>query len=143
MNTEKIIKGEEHIDVRGKLIYFNEFNMSSINRMYKIKYAGTSVIRGWQGHKLESKWLHCVSDEFIIKTAKLNYWEKPESVNFETYILNSQEPSVLFVSGGYIISFKVNINNSEILIFSDKTVKESEKDDYCFDISIWSNWDKL
>ena len=59
--TEKlqIIKGGEFQDERGKLIYFNDFDLTIVKRFYIIEHPDTEIVRAWQGHKKRRKVVLC------------------------------------------------------------------------------------
>jgi dTDP-4-dehydrorhamnose 3,5-epimerase len=48
----EIIDGLEYEDARGRLIYFNDFDMKAVRRFYVIEHPDTSIVRAWQGHKV-------------------------------------------------------------------------------------------
>ena len=52
----KIIKGDLFKDKRGKLFSCNQFDMTSVKRMYSIENINSDYIRGWKGHKIETRW---------------------------------------------------------------------------------------
>ena len=66
----KLIVGGIHTDKRGRLEFFNNFDMSLVKRIYFIKHFNVNVIRAWQGHKIESRWFKCIKGEFKIKLVK-------------------------------------------------------------------------
>ncbi|WP_273568687.1 hypothetical protein [Maribacter halichondriae] len=53
MNGTMFFEGSSHMDERGKLKFFNTFDMKEIVRMYEITPRSVDVIRAWQGHKEE------------------------------------------------------------------------------------------
>ncbi len=58
------IKGGRHIDERGTLTFFNNFDMSPVKRFYVIDHPDTTIVRAWQGHKVEQKWFYVVCRQF-------------------------------------------------------------------------------
>jgi len=141
MNNANIINTEKYSDERGLLISFNSFDMSVIKRMYEIIPANTEIIRAWQGHKIEHKWFYCISGKFKVNLIKIDNFENPSEVQIiEEYILDSQEPKILHIPGGYLNGFKSLEENSKLIVFSNTGLNELESDDYRFDKTLWNKW---
>ena len=68
----KIIRGNSHQDQRGIITYNNDFNASSVKRIYTIENHSTDFIRGWQGHKREQRWFGCMKGAFEISVIKID-----------------------------------------------------------------------
>ena len=96
-----LIKGNNHTDVRGVLQFNNDLNAFGVKRIYTIQNKDTEFIRGWQGHKIEQRWLLVVQGSFKIILIAIDDWVRP-SLNLEQYhfILNSQNMDVLHVPSG-------------------------------------------
>ena len=115
-----IINGNNHQDARGSLKYNNNFNLSSIKRMYVIENANIQLKRGWQGHKIEQRWFTSISGRFEIKVIKVDNWENPcENLEPESFELNSKNLDVLHIPKGYITCIQAQDENSKLLIMSD------------------------
>lgn len=136
-----IIQGGRHEDARGKLIFFNDFDMNQVRRFYMIEHPDTSVVRAWQGHKKEQKWFYVIAGSFKIVMVQPDDWLQP-SFNLETkeFILESERDEVLHVPGGFANGFKALKPQSKMLVFSDFTVEESFQDNFRFDYNKWYNW---
>ena len=52
----QIFLGGFHADVRGSLRFCNDFDMSAVKRFYTIANSVDQPVRGWIGHKRETKW---------------------------------------------------------------------------------------
>ena len=52
--------------VKSKLDNNNNFDLSSIKRIYFIENKNTSILRRWQGHKIEQRWFSAVIGSFKI-----------------------------------------------------------------------------
>lgn len=72
MKTIQLIQGGVFEDNRGKFIFANDFDLTPIQRLYHIHHPDTEVVRAWQGHKVESKWFHCIKSSFDIKLAPIH-----------------------------------------------------------------------
>ena len=128
-----VIKGGSHSDNRGNLTYNNDFDMSSIKRMYFIQNSSTSFVRAWQGHVIERRWFSVVKGSFEIKLIKIDNWENPtKNLDIFSSILNDQNLDVLFVPAGYVNSIQALEENSKLIAMSDYLLEEV-KDEYRFD----------
>lgn len=130
----KLISGNYHTDQRGTLFYNNDFDASSIKRIYIIENENPKFIRGWQGHQIEQRWFSVVSGKFKIQLIKIDNWEKP-SVNLEnlTFFIDSEKLNVLHVPKGYVSSIQSLELNSKLLVMADYFLGEI-KDEYRYDI---------
>ena len=140
MNNPTIIKGGTHRDNRGVLTYFNSFNLDAFQRFYAIKTDPT-VVRAWQGHRKETKAFVCLDGEFKVGVVKPDDWEVPsDNLIPELYFLSEEDTNILIVPPGYANGLKALEDDSRIVVFSDKTLVESQKDDYRFESDMWMNW---
>ena len=141
MNIQKIslVPAGIHADERGSLTFFNTFDMSSVKRCYIIEHPDTGIIRAWQGHRWEQKWFHVIAGAFKLAVVKPDNWQKPSAaLKPEVYELGTGQPAILYVPGGYATGFRALQNHARMIVFSDATVAESQKDDYRFDKNLWS-----
>lgn len=53
----ELISGNSFNDNRGSLHFVNDFTFKEVRRSYQIIHADTAVVRAWQGHKIEHKFL--------------------------------------------------------------------------------------
>lgn len=129
----ELIRGSNHKDQRGELEFFNDLDLSPVVRFYKIIPSDTKTVRAWQGHKLEKKWFYCLRGSFIVNLLPLSNFD-PASCPFqpEIYTLQANKPKVLTVPPGYVSGFRAKEMGSELMVFSDKSLEESIKDDYRF-----------
>ena len=85
-----IILGDKFIDNRGSLFYNNSFDATKVKRVYVIENLNSEVYRGWQGHKIEQRWLFAVQSTFIIRLIKIDNWESPsENLEIKEFQLKS------------------------------------------------------
>jgi len=134
MIEPKIIHGNAHADHRGMLLYNNSFDVSEIKRVYFIENIDVSIIRAWQGHKIEQRWFSAVRGSFKIQLIAVDNWEKPsiDLVPF-TFILNSDTLDVLHIPAGYISSIQAIDEKSKIMVMTNYLMGEI-KDEYRFDV---------
>ena len=140
-NEVTVFSGKTHIDSRGTLIYFNEFDLATIKRMYIIEHSDTNIIRAWQGHQKEQKWFYIISGSFKIILIKIDNWQNPSAdLSAREFILTQYNYQVLHVEGGYVSGFRALKPNSRLMIFSDFSLMESLGDDFRYDKHKWYNW---
>ena len=133
-----LIKGNSYTDERGTLQFNNDFNALGIKRMYTIQNRDTSLIRGWQGHKIEQRWFSVIQGSFQIKLIAIDDWVMP-SLDLEQhhFTLNSQSMDVLHVPAGYVSSIQALELSSKLILMSDYALGEIE-DEYRFDINYFT-----
>ena len=141
--SNRLIQGNSYIDDRGKLDYFNDFNMSPIKRVYFTTHFNLDVVRAWQGHTVESRWFICVSGSFNVKLIKIDNWEAPSNLlPVENYVLNSEKKQVLYIPNGYVNGFRALKTDSKLMIMSNYNFNEIEDDQIRFNQNKWNEWDK-
>ena len=120
-----IIEGNCYIDQRGKLFYNNDFDTSSIKRIYMIENINVDFIRAWQGHKIEQRWFSVLQGSFEIQLIAIDDWEKP-TINLQRhkFILNTDKLSVLHIPRGYVSSIQALEEASKLLVMADYLLGE-------------------
>ena len=115
-----VIPGGNHTDKRGTITFNNDFDVSAIKRIYTIQNENTSIIRAWQGHKIEKRWFTAIKGSFEIKLIKIDNWENPDK-NAEVFsiILNDKNLDTLAIPNGYLNSIQALEENSKLLAMSD------------------------
>lgn len=130
-----IIEGNCYIDQRGKLFYNNDFDTSSIKRIYMIENINVDFIRAWQGHKIEQRWFSVLQGSFEIQLIAIDDWEKP-TINLQRhkFILNTDKLSVLHIPRGYVSSIQALKEASKLLVMADYFLGEIDDEfRYSFD----------
>ncbi len=130
-----IIEGNCYIDQRGKLFYNNDFDTSSIKRIYMIENINVDFIRAWQGHKIEQRWFSVLQGSFEIQLIAIDDWEKP-TINLQRhkFILNTDKLSVLHIPRGYVSSIQALKEASKLLVMADYLLVEIDDEfRYSFD----------
>lgn len=134
-----LIQGNEFVDQRGTLRFFNDFDMSDVVRFYEIAPIGTEVIRAWQGHKREKKWFRCLTGSFIINVVKIDNFDNPShQLTPQTMLLTSKKNEVLAVPNGYATGIKATKEHSRLQVFSDFDLEASKNDDQRFPLDMWN-----
>jgi dTDP-4-dehydrorhamnose 3,5-epimerase len=138
-----LIGGGQHIDGRGSLFFFNDFDLANIKRFYVIEHCDINVVRAWQGHQYEQKWFYAVLGTFHLVVIEPDNWEIPsKQIIPQLFRLSESRPAILHVPGGYATGFRALENNSKLIVFSDKSLDESKIDDLRFDRDYWPDiWD--
>ena len=127
MNTE-VIQGGRYADARGVLRFCNDFDMSAVKRFYAISNSAEQPVRGWIGHKRETKWFFPVRGKTVICVESFNA-EEQRGREAEDFVLVAEEPRVLKVPPGNWFKIVQN-GDAEIMVFSDCHVGEYENDDF-------------
>ena len=131
MNTE-IIQGGMHTDARGALCFCNDFDMSAVKRFYTISNSAECPVRGWIGHKRETKWFFPLKGTTTITVEPMDgetLAAKNAEGAKETFVLDAVRPSVLTVRPGSWFCIEQH-DCAEVMVFSDCKVGEFEDDDF-------------
>ena len=128
MNTE-LIQGGMHIDARGALRFCNDFDMSAVKRFYTIANSAEQLVRGWIGHKRETKWFFPLSGVTTIEVETMDLAAKDPEVAKSSVVLAADKPSVLKVGPGNWFCINQD-GNAEVMVFSDCKVGEFKDDDF-------------
>jgi dTDP-4-dehydrorhamnose 3,5-epimerase len=123
MNTE-VIQGGRYADARGVLRFCNDFYMSAVKRFYTIANSAEQPVRGWIGHKRETKWLFPVRGKMVIEVENFNRVDRVERVE-----MDAERPCILKVPPGNWFKI-VQDGDAEVMVFSDCRVGEFEGDDF-------------
>lgn len=129
-----IIDGQNFMDIRGNLNCVNDFDFKNIKRFYHIKNHKNNTIRAWHAHKYESKYFYVSSGKFLLGSVNL------ENHQVEKYFLNYEDPKIVCIPKNHANGFMNLTTNSTIIVFSDKTLKESLNDDIRYSFDKWNIW---
>ena len=131
-------------DSRGTIAFANDFDLSPIKRFYLITHPDTTIIRAWQGHKIERKWFYCTKGAFEIKVVQIDNWDNPsKELSIKNHILSSDKSHVLAVEKNCCTGIRALEKEASLLVFSDKTLEEAKGDDFRFDKNYWFNWETI
>ncbi|MEN8123069.1 MAG: WxcM-like domain-containing protein [Bacteroidota bacterium] len=143
-NIPEIITGGIHSDERGELLYNNDFDLTTIKRMYIIKHPDKNVVRAWQGHQQEHKFFKCIRGSFVVAWKKIDDFNNPTDNHKADYtVLTESENNLLSVPPGYANGIKALEANAELMVFSDFKLGESLDDKIRFDKNLWLDWDQF
>lgn len=97
--------------------------MCAVQRMYCIEPT-TDLIRAWQGHQHETKWFFVSRGRFQVQLVSI----QNEEARF-LFDLTAEENQVLEIPPGYYNGFRACNADSQLMVFSDKLLKDSTEDD--------------
>ena len=130
-----IIKGDLFKDNRGKLFSCNRFDMSLVKRMYSIENCDSNYIRGWKGHKIETRWFFATKGSMIINTILISDLENAHPLPvINTFKLNEDNLNILEVPPGFATSIKQYSNGDRICVYADYHLGVSGDEDLRWDL---------
>ena len=118
-----VIKGGVHVDARGSLRFCNDFNMASVKRFYTISNSPEQPVRGWIGHRKETKWFFPLKGITTIRVEQMS-----DSACATRFELSANSPLVLKIPGGNWFSIEQH-DDAEVMVFSDCKIGEYDNDD--------------
>ena len=141
MDTPILFTGDLALDDRGTVGFVNDFNFKDVKRFYTVTNHRLGFARDWHGHKIEFKYATVVSGAAIVAAVKIDHWENPSrDLKIYRYHMSAHKPSVLFIPKGYANNFMALAEGTKLMFFSNLTVDESKKDDFCYDTMYWNPW---
>lgn len=125
----ELIVGGSHSDARGVLRFCNDFDMSAVKRFYTIANNAAEPVRGWIGHRKETKWFFPLKGKTTIVLEAMDCSRAETQRRGEEFVLDANEPNVLKVTPGNWFCIEQD-GNAEMMVFSDCKVGEFENDDF-------------
>lgn len=126
----KIIKGNSHEDSRGILSYNNDFDASTIKRVYIIENINSDFVRAWRGHQIEQRWFSAVKGVFEIQLIAIDNWDFPsKKMERFAFVINAAKLDILHIPAGYVSSIQSLEEGSKLLVMADYLLGELE-DEY-------------
>lgn len=143
IDSPALIDGFVFADDRGVLTGCNSIDLGVIKRFYFVENYESRFIRAWHGHKFETKYLYCVAGSFLIGVVRVENFDKPDPLaKVETFNLTVMKPQLLVIPGGFANGLMNLTENSKLVVMSNKTLRESEGDDFRFDYDYWDVWSR-
>lgn len=137
----KLINGSRVYDNRGSLRFSNELQFKGIKRFYIVHNYNKNFIRAWHGHLKEEKFIGCIKGTFQISAVKINNVKRPNKKNkIFNFFLNQSNNNFVHIPNGYANGSMSLEENSELLIFSTSSLKDSLKDDFRYKADYWNPW---
>lgn len=126
----EIHRGASHTDLRGTLFFNNDFDASKIKRIFIIENENCSIIRAWQGHKIEQRWFSALKGSFKIQLIAIDDWSFPsKKLEKLTFMLHSEQLDILHIPAGYVSSIQSLEEESKLLVMANYFLGEIE-DEY-------------
>lgn len=142
-NKVQLIQGNIFTDSRGVIKYFNTFNFKNVERFYLICQSDIDVVRGWHGHKFESKWFFCAKGSFVLSFVRPDNWDNPSpNLESEIFHLDENTPQILFLPEGYANCIRATKKDSILLVYSETEIEEAKKDSWRWPSEMWGG-DKI
>lgn len=135
---DRIINGDIFIDDRGKLLFVNKFDFSTVKRFYTVSNHKKGFIRAWHGHRHEEKFVFVPSGTALIGIVPL---EDLTVNSCEKFILSSSKPRILHIPAGYANGFQNLEDNTIIQFFSTVAMEDAVNDDIRFNYDIVNIWE--
>ena len=127
------LEGKKHQDERGIITYNNDFDATSIKRMYTIENADLHFIRGWQGHKIEQRWFSAMKGTFKIQILSIAYFEKGlKDLQPYCFVLKADQMDILHVPAGFVSSIQALEVGAKLLVLADYKIGEVD-DEFRFE----------
>ncbi len=137
----KLIDGNRIYDNRGSLRFSNNLSFEKIKRFYMVHNYTRNFIRAWHGHINEEKYIGCIKGTFQVSAVKINNIKKPNKKNkIHNFFLNESNNNFVHIPKGFANGSMSLEENSELLIFSTSSIKESLNDDIRYDSQYWNPW---
>ncbi len=137
----KIISGSRIFDNRGSVRFNNNLSFDNIKRFYTVHNYNKNFIRAWHGHFKEEKFIGCIKGTFQVSAVKIDKKTKPNKKSkVYSFVLNQSNNDFLYIPKGFANGSMSLEDNSELLIFSTSTLKESLNDDFRFKNDYWNPW---
>jgi len=141
MKEPKLITGGIAVDDRGQLTFANDFNFKDVKRFYMVENHQPQFVRGWHGHKIESKYVMVVSGAIKIGAVPIKKWDYPNKAEpVHDFVLSSASPKILYIPSGYANGFMTLVPYTRVMFFSTTTLEESKNDDYRYPADYWNIW---
>lgn len=125
---QQVITGGKYADYRGLLRFCNDFDMSAVRRFYTIANNVEHPVRGWIGHRKETKWFFPLRGVTTIVVEPIEWPRADAPRHGEEFVLETDKPSVLKVEPGNWFCIRQD-EDAEVMVFSDCKVGEYENDD--------------
>lgn len=129
-----LLKGKSFTDTRGTLTFNNDFDASAIKRVYTLQNSSLDFKRGWQGHKIEQRWLAAIKGGFTIIVKPIYAFETVDANAPEySFTLTDETLDYLHVPPGYVTCIQAIQEDSKMLLLSDYGIGEVQ-DEWRFDL---------
>lgn len=137
----KLYKGGLIVDERSSISFVNEFHFQDVQRFYIIENHRTGMVRAWQAHKYEAKYVNVVKGSALVCAVEIDNWDNPSpGQKVYRYVLSEKSPSVLFIPKGFAHGFMSLSEDTKLIVYSTSSLEESKDDEYTYDAEYWDAW---
>ncbi len=134
----KKFNGRSHVDGRGVLRFNNHVDLTQFKRSYSIENSSENPMRGWHGHKFESKGFLCIRGKVRIGGVQVDDWKNPSStLHVFKEDLDANSMDFVFLPAGFANAIMSLESGSIVLVFSSSTLEDSQNDDYRYAPETW------
>lgn len=134
--------GSKITDDRGHIIFNNNIKLEGVKRFYVVGNHQANFIRAWHGHKIERKYITCISGAAIVCYIPMDYdkFEDQKAIVKRTVL--SPNGSMLEIPAGNYNGWMSLTDDTQLLVLSCSTLEESMGDDYrkevdFFNTDVW------
>lgn len=132
--VSKLLKGNNHVDFRGTLFYNNDFDATTIKRIYVIENLTTDFVRGWRGHQIEQRWFLAIKGSFKIELIAIDDWEYPsKELERDTFVIYAETMDILHIPSGVVSSIQSLEEGARLLVMADYSFGALD-DEYWFEV---------
>lgn len=136
-----VFSGKEFIDDRGALSALPALEFKKIKRFYVLQNFQLNFVRAWHGHQFEEKFVWVIEGAAVVGAVAIHDFQRPDpNTRPHRFVLSGNQPSILYIPGGYANGFMNLTAHTKILFFSSSTLEESKNDDVRFPARFWDIW---
>jgi len=122
----------------GAISFVNDFTFKDVIRFYMVHLQEPKVPREWHGHQQEFKYVTVVAGKALITAVPIDDWQNPSKVTkVFSYEISVDKPAVLYIPPGYANSSMALSDQCSIMYFSNRTVAQSQADDFRWPADYW------
>lgn len=127
----QLIAGGLHRDARGEVLHVNAFDFAGVERGYAVRPAETGVVRGWVGHRRETKWFFVLRGAFVVGVVAADAWPVPSrDLPVRTFELRDVAPAVLRIPVGHFAASVALEPGSILMVYSSGRIEQAGEDDF-------------
>ncbi len=140
MLEPRIFKLGSFSDKRGELSFCNDLDFFRFKRFYIISPKYKNQIRAWQGHLKEEKLFIPLKGKIKLVTIPIVDIKSNNFGDPKEFILDAKSRALIHIPGAYANGFQFLDANSELMIFSNFDLEESQNDDFRLEESRFYLW---
>ena len=135
----ELIPGGLHRDARGEVLHVNGFDFAGVDRGYAVRPSATGVVRGWVGHRRETKWFFVLRGALVVGAVEPDAWPLPSrDLPVRTFELRDSAPAVLRIPGGYFTASVALEPGTILMVYSSGRIEQAAEDDFRLPPDHWN-----